>query len=355
MEMIWLGRYMDVKSPFVPKFSEIRNMKPVFFNQDLTLEESQENMEYARSLADKGYDVVNMRRRPPAVNYVNRSSFPRRILFEMTNNCNFRCRMCAQQNMKRPHMDMDWRLYCKVVDEIDSYGTEGLWLYHLGESLLHPHFRDIVKHVSTKKNLGVIWMSTNGQYFTEENIRSVMVSAIDYVNFSAHAVTESVYKKVAPEGDFKIVQGNLEKFYELKGTSLKPYKPFVHCQMIEQEPTKDEVDPFIARHYKRAEVVSVNMLEYVNFPNNKYGAQQRKRRPLTSCLRVDRNDAYIFSNGDVTICPVASNAELWLGNVNKQTLHEIWNGKERKSILDHSAKGTMSEIEFCKPCTDYDI
>lgn len=356
MELVHLGRYLDVKDPSLHSFKELRKMPPVWFTHDMRLCDDPENLAYAKQLAGQGYAVVCIRRRPPVVNFVDRTKFPRRILFEMTSKCNFLCRMCPQQSLVRPRMDMAPELYCKVIDEIDRYGIEGLWLYHLGESLLHPAFRQIVDYVGRKKNLGVIWMSTNGQYFTEENIRCVLRSNIDYVNFSAHAVTEEAYKKVAPQGDFNIVQGNLEKFYELKGDiSSGPRKPFLHCQMIEQEPTKHEVDAFIERHYKRAEIVSINMLEYVHFSNNSFGMKQRERKPLRHCTRVGRGDCFIFSNGHVTLCDFSYNGEIFLGDVNEQSLFDIWNGEKRRHILELNEEGKMADMEFCRGCTDYDI
>lgn len=355
MEFINLSRYMEVKNPKVLPFSHLRTMKPVKLSQELKIVEEKDNLEYASSLADQGIEVVPIRRQPPIEKFLSRTTFPRRILFEMTSNCNFLCRMCPQQSLKRPRMDMDGALYRKVIDEIDSFGIEGLWMYHLGESLLHPEFSENLKHISTKKNLGVIWMSTNGEFFTEDKVKLVLKSNLDYINFSAHAVTEETYETIVPPGKFKTVQANLEKFYELKGTDNLPRKPFFHCQMIEQETTKHEVDAFINKHYKRAEIVSINMLEYANLPNNKFGLHQRERKPLASCLRVSRNDCFICSNGDVTLCDAAYNGELFLGNVNRQSLHEIWNGEHRKKILDLNERGCMNEIDFCKGCTDYDI
>jgi len=353
MEFVDLSRYVDIKKLIILPFSKLRKMKPLRLTQYLELVDEPENIEYAESLAKKGIDVVSIRRRPPFSKYLDRETFPRRILFEMTSRCNFRCRMCPQQNLKRPRMDMDGKLYRKVIDEIDRHGVEGLWIYHLGEPLLHPEFKENVEHISKKKNLGIIWMSTNGMFFTESIMQQVMDSNIDYINYSAHAATEEVYRKVAPDGDFNIVQGNLERLYELK--DKPPSKPFIHCQMIEQEVTKHEVNAFIRKHYKQADIVSINMLEYVNLPNNKFGLQQRDRKPLTSCTRVSRNDCFIMSNGAVTLCDVAYNGEIHLGNINEQSLYDIWNGSERKRILELNEQGRMSEIEFCRRCTDYDI
>lgn len=336
-------------------FAELRQVRPLWMTQDLQISPEKDNLAYADELADRGLDVVPIRKRPLSATYQDRPDFPRRVIFEMTSRCNFFCRMCPQHNLKRPRVDMLGKRYRSVIDEIDKHGIEGLWLYHLGESLLHPEFEDNIRHLTTKKNLGVIWMSTNGRLFTEKYIRLVLDSKIDFINFSAHAVTEKTYDTVAPPGNFSFVQENLRTLYRLKGIGRKPKRPFLHVQMIEQETTKHEIDAFIEEHHDKAEIISVNMLEYVNLPNNAFGTEQRQRSKLKSCLRVTRNDCFICSNGEVTLCDAAYNGEISLGNVHEQSLHDIWSGKRRMEILSLNEAGRMGEVEFCRSCTDYDI
>jgi len=356
MELIDLSRYAGIKSSCaIPPFDEIRQSPPIQFTQTLDLVETKENVARVDHAIRQGWRVVRVQRIPADDRFLNRSSFPRRILFEMTSNCNYNCRMCPQVNLKRPRMHMETELYKRGLDEISLHGVEGLWLYHLGESILHPSFREILNHVSEKRSLGIVWMSTNGRYFNESIARAVMESSVDYVNYSAHGVTQEAYESVIPMGNFSVVQENLERFYRMKGQPNKRKKPFIHTQMIEQETTRHEVDPFIARHIERADLVSINMLEYVNLPGNQYGLQQRVRSPLRSCLRVQRNDCFICSNGSVTLCDAAYNGELYLGDIHSQTIHEIWNGDKRKKILGLNSSGCMNEIEFCRTCTDYDI
>lgn len=355
MEFTSLLRYRKVDNPKILPFEKLRKMEPVLMTQDLLVVDEPDNICYVNSLAEQGNAVVPIRRVPRFNQYLERTNFPRRILFEMTSRCNYFCRMCPQQNLKRPQMDMPGEFYRKVIDEIDSYGVEGLWVYHLGESLLHPEFHENITHISSKKNLGIVWMSTNGYYFNEENIRKIFDSNIDYINFSMHATTRKTYETIVSKDSFDIVQGNLDKYYELKGANDLPRKPYLHCQMIEQETTRHEVDAFIEKHYKYAEIVSINMLEHVNLPNNQYGLQQRERDSLSSCFRISQNDCFICSNGMVTPCDASYNGEVSLGNVHEESLFDIWNGEARQRVLELDRTGCMHEIEFCSKCTDYDI
>ena len=168
-------------------------------------------------------------------------------------------------------MPMPGDLYRKIINEIDYHGVEGLWIYHLGEPLLHPEFKKNVEHINTKRNLGIIWMSSNLALLNEDLAKFILSSKIDYVNLSVHAVTEPTYRTVIDKDVFTEVQKNLETLYRLKGTENLPRKPFLHVQMIEQETTRHEVDAFIAKHYQQADIVSINMLEYVNLDNNAFG------------------------------------------------------------------------------------
>lgn len=358
MEFINLGRHLPIKKPVVRSIAELRKMEPVLVDQNLDLLDTPENLDRAKALAEDGWQVVRIEKRSPESAHAERADFPRRVILELTSKCNFLCRMCPQNGLQRPRMHMDPETCFKVLDELEEQGIEGLWLYHLGESILHPQFREIMEYMSTKDNLGVVWLSTNGHAFSEKHIQTVLNSKLDFLNYSLHALTEEVYKTVAPHGDFDKVRGNLERFWEMKEQAKGnhgPKKPYLHLQMIEQETTHGQVDGFIAKYHSKAEIVSVNMLEYVNLPNNEYGRQQRERRPLTNCKRVDRGDCFIMSNGDVTLCDVAVNAEIRLGNVGQEPLYDIWNGEERTRLLRLSREGRMAENEFCAKCTDYDI
>jgi len=357
MELIDLSKYFPVAEPRLPSFQEMKRMRKVWLTHDLRLVDEGDNVEYAGSLARKGIAAAPISRKPPVSQFLTRDAFPRRVILEMTSRCNFRCTMCPQHDLERPRMDMPGALFRRTVDELDVHGIEGLWIYHLGEAILHPEFKENIAHLGSKKNIGAIWMSTNGQKFTEDIATAVLASRIDYINFSAHAITEETYRKVAPQGDYATVQGNLERLYAMKDSAGRRGKrPFVHTQMIEQEATKHEIDGFILKHYKNADITSVNMLEYSNLPNNGYGrGTTRVRRELTSCPRITRNSAFILSNGEVTPCDATYNGEITYGNVMRNTLAEIWADAERLRVAGLNAAGKMHTIDHCARCPDHDI
>lgn len=355
MEFVDLSRYRELDAARIPTFSVLRHMNPVWMTYDLEPVPDEDNLAYIDKLAEKSIAIVPIKRKPPVEKYLNRNDFPRRVLFEMTSRCNFLCRMCPQQNLRRPKIDMPGDQCRRIIDEIDNHGIESLSLFQFGEPILHREFRQNLEHIKTKKNLGVIWFSTNGALFKEEYIQCVLNSNITYINFSANAVTRETYYAVIGQDVFKKVQANLNTLYRIKKREKKPTQPFIRVQMIEQDTTKHEIDAFLAKHYQHADIVSINMLEHLEIQSNRFGLEQRIRKPLTSCVRIDRNDCFIWSNGWVGLCDAAYNGEICLGDVSKDSLYNIWNGKERKRLLALNRAGRMSEIPFCNTCKDYDI
>lgn len=338
-------------------FEELKKLPSVLVDMDCRLIPTEENRLNLQKTIETGSAVARIRK--INTNPCAESEFPKRVLFEMTSCCNVLCKMCPRNNLHRPTMHMDKESYLKMLAEINQYGVEGLWLYHLGESLMHPDFREIVGSLSSFDNLGYIWLSTNGHLMNQSNIDFILSSKIDYINFSLHAVTEEIYKTVVPHGDFKKVSAN---YYNLiKTKKRRGITPYIHLQMIEQEITKNEIEEFIRQHYKEVEIVSVNMLEYVNMPNNQFGYQQRKRKPKGHCARVRSKDCFIFSNGAVTFCDAAYDcsperfSEHYLGNIYNSSLYAIWNGEKRKKMEDLESKGLLHQVSLCAECTDYDL
>ncbi|CAA6604944.1 putative Radical SAM domain protein [Rhodospirillaceae bacterium LM-1] len=346
--------------PLEINFALLKTLPRIQVTMDLKLVQTQENLEALRELEKAGNLVVNIAKQPPTKSYEGRKDFPRRVLLEMTSECNVLCRMCPRNDFRRPVMHMEADTYCRVLREINDHGVEGLWAYHLGESMMHPDFRKIIRSMDTLDDLGYVWMSTNGHLFNQSNADFVLESRLDYINFSLHAISEAAFKYVSPQGDFKTVLANYE-YLKSKKAGRRLHRPFVHLQMIEQEGNKHETSPFIAAHYDEVEIVSVNMLEYANLPKNTFGMVQRPRKPRGHCTRVNRNDCFICSNGAVTLCDFAYNCEekhvgpLYLGNINDEPLHDIWNGERRAAILSAEREGLMNSIPLCQTCTDYDI
>jgi radical SAM protein with 4Fe4S-binding SPASM domain len=354
MEFLPMKRFRAAANTYFAKFSELRAIQPVSVTMDLELREDKENIARLDDLAAKGYALFPVRRVSADSPYAGRKDFPQRVLFEMTSICNTKCQMCPQMNLKRKLMHMDKDKYKSVIDELDKHGIDGLWLYHFGESLVHPRFKELVEYVNTKKNLGCIWLSTNG-ILLDGNMQDFLLrSSLSFLNFSLQSISNVNYRKIAPLSPSEKILANLDSLIVKKQRMLGK-KPFLRLQIIEQENTIDEIDPFLREFCEKCDLISVNMLEHTDLKFNIEGRSLRKHNERTSCKRIQRADCFINSDGSVAICDNAYNNQLDIGNIGGNTVYEIWNGSTREKILQMNKKGSIWNAQPCAECTDYDL
>jgi len=355
MEFLPMKRFRTVERPVFPKFSELRTVKPVLVTSDLQLHDDPDNRAWFDDLASHGYELFPVSRLPAPQSHAGRTDFPARVLFEMTSICNAKCQMCPQMNLQRKAVHMDRQTYESVIDELDQRGLDGLWLYHFGESLIHPHFREILDYIGTKRRLGAIWLSTNGIRANAPTLDFLLASSLTFLNFSLQSITVENYRKIAPGSPAPKILANLDDLIARKKDRLGT-TPYFRLQMIEQEHTIGEIDTFLQRYHDRCDLISVNMLEHTDLSFNKAGKNLRKHTERVVCARLKRStDCFINSDGSIAICDNAYNNQMDVGNVRNNSVYDIWNGPERKKISTMNEDGSLWSIPICSECTDYDL
>ena len=354
MEFISTNRFVDGDFPLLVPLPELPPLKPVLVDEALNPAAEAANLAHLDELAAQGHMIVPVRRVAVSGFGANRTDFPARVLFEMTSVCNTRCKMCPQMDLKRKLMHMDKDKYKSVLDELDSRGIDGLWIYHFGESFLHPNFRELLTYIGTKRNLGPVWLSTNGILCDRDTSSFLLASSLRFLNFSLQSLSEENYKAIAPASPAKKIFANLESLVALKSGRIAS-SPFLRLQIIAQERTMGEIAEFLTRYHARCDLISVNMLEHTNIAFNKGGSKVKVNKPKTRCSRIDRSDCFINSDGSVAICDNAYNNQLDIGNIWDSSVYDIWNSDNRRELLRANDQGQLWEFDVCASCTDYDL
>ncbi len=321
---------------------------------ELELARDPDNVRYLEELGARGCALFPVQRLPASVGNGHREDFPARVLFEMTSICNAKCRMCPQMNLKRKPVHMDKEKYKSVVDELDLHGIDGLWIYHFGESTVHPDFKELVTHISAKKRLGYIWLSTNGIRMDESMIDFLLGSGVSFLNFSLQSISVEGYRSIAPTSPAETILANLATLIRKKQVGARK-KPYFRLQIIEQQSTRNEIDDFLRTYYDKCDLISVNMLEHTDLEFNREGKGLRLRSERKLCKRLGRSDCFINSDGSVTICDNAYNNELDIGSIWNNNVYELWNGDRHKEVLEMNRNGSLWSVPLCSECTDYDL
>lgn len=290
---------------------------------------------------------------------------PISISIEPTTSCNLRCPECPSglRSFTRPTGMLDPALYQNVIDQLSQTLTY-LTFYFQGEPYLNPAFLNMVNYASSK---GIYTAtSTNAHYLTEESARRTVTSGLDRLIISIDGTTQSSYESYRVGGSLnKVIEGTKNIISAKK--QLKSKTPHVVFQFLVVGPNehqipevyalakKLEVDQVVLKtaqiyDYKNGSPLIPKQEQYSRYHKNTNGTWSIKNKLDDHCWKM-WHSCVITWDGKVVPCCFDKDAHFVLGNLNKNSFAEIWNGDPynqfRQSLLV-----SRSEIEMCRNCTE---
>ncbi|MBF0595258.1 MAG: SPASM domain-containing protein [Candidatus Omnitrophica bacterium] len=250
------------------------------------------------------------------------------IHLELTSLCNKDCWMCGRRKIDRdyPEIAMNYgHMEFSLVEKIAAQVPEGIVVqfHNNGDPLLYPRLGDAVRLFQGQ----IRCLDTNGKLLVDQ--AEDMIDNLD-------TLTVSVIEN-DPEADeqYAIVK----KFLALKG-NRKPLMVYRLLGQVKEPERWEALEGVIARR---------NV-------HNPLGSFQYTRKPtvpeIGMCVEI-LNHMAINRFGKVSACVRFDPQGLGvLGDVNLQSLSDIWNGEKRRQWVDLHKQGKRKEIPFCGKC-DY--
>lgn len=340
----------DVRNRLLERFAPVTPGDTVIATDSLELLRGGDLVEAALA---KGEPLVPLRR----VSAIRETSrFPKRVLLELTSKCNSFCTMCPRNILTREECHMDTQLAKETIRQLAEVGISGLWLYNIGESLLHPNFFDILGYCRKFDSLGTLWLSTNGEIMHARMREKVLAHPVDVLNYSVNAMSEEGYRHITPNLRFHRVQANLKALIARRA-ELGQRKPIIRAQMIEIPEVAHEIEEFKQEYGGKADILSINKLEVFsqNVEANTRGSEIVVNRSIPHCNRLEREDFFIFSDGSVSCCDTDFNCVLNIGNVREQSLREIYDGNRYQGLIRQYREGRLHERDLCSRCRDFNL
>jgi radical SAM protein with 4Fe4S-binding SPASM domain len=278
---------------------------------------------------------------------------------ELTNCCNLRCPECltGTGSLLRPAGYMDANLYKRIVDELRPY-LYNINLYFQGEPMLHPDFFSFIEN-----SLGLkLTISTNGHFLSKENASKLAHSGHNTLIVSLDGMDQETYSIYRRNGDFeKVKTGILEvaKAIRETGSSLK-----LEIQFLVNRYNENQIEnarQFAAEanaslRVKSMQVINSDRIEEWMPENNEFRRYKRKNdsyeirsRLKNRCLRLWLNPVITW-DGKVIPCCFDKNADHVLGDLNKSSFREIWNGEKFRDFR-YSVLNSRKETDICRNCT----
>lgn len=271
---------------------------------------------------------------------------------EITNICNFRCSMCTINYMTRKKEVMSFEKFKKYVDQL--YPSNDYLYYHfIGDPLVNPDVSRMISYVKSKGHkTGLL---TNGGLLTEEKSKEIIEAGLDALGISFEIV-ERTFNKTRRGGNFQQVKMNILNFLNIK-KKIRSGKPKVEIHSITFPNCEKEVKQATKFWQGKVDVVHNRLLhswagdipQIVEFFQNS-GMLSNSKNGMRIC-RFPWLTMIILVDGRVIPCCVDYDAKYVVGDLNKESLKEIWNGKKMVALRKALLEGRKEEIELCSKCT----
>lgn len=282
-------------------------------------------------------------------------NFPSVILLDTTSYCNLRCTMCGHKEMTRKKGNMKWELFIKLIDEIaDENKHVRVWMVFFGEALLLKNKRpydiyDMIRYAKSKGLTDVV-LNSNSNLMDIEASENLIDSGLDAIYIGIDAFDPVTYSKIRVGGNYDTVVNNAIGLIKLK-ERMGVKHPDVYIQFVEMEKNKRQVNDFVnfwksqgAKVKVRPKVSWAGIVEAQNLTFS-----QQERWPCYWAMR----SMSITDQGRVVTCAVDVDAKFVVGDVNNQSIKEVWNGPLKNFRRKH-LKRRYNELPWpCRDCKDW--
>lgn len=281
--------------------------------------------------------------------------FPQQCVVELTAGCDQQCIYCGRNVMERPRKTMGLDLFKKIADEVAQENPYcEIWPTFMGEALLLGD--KVFEAIRYARAAGCqkLTLNSNGNRLTDENIDGILTCGLDRFILSCDGHSKETYEKVRRGGRFERLYGGANRLveeYHRRGLT----RPMLEMQFSIFDENQHEAEEFKRYWLSRGAVVKTRPKLFwsgsVEGGDHRVTTHAADREP---CL-WSFDTVGIHWNGSVVMCAVDCEGKYVAGNVQFQSLKEIWNGP-LKFMRHLQAQQRYSELpEICRKCTDWKV
>jgi radical SAM protein with 4Fe4S-binding SPASM domain len=268
----------------------------------------------------------------------NINSKPAFLRVEVSRMCNVNCLYCYE---KKENLFYPYDLFERLIDNLKDY-IFLVSLYEIGEPLENERIIDYILYAKNCK-IGTI-ISTNLSIKKNDTFwEKLVISGLDRIVIAIDGITPEIYNKYRRHGNLELIFANLNKILYYK--RLHASKILVEWQMIDFSWNKCEQEK--AKEYA------------LNIGCNEFRVIQEVTKIRRNYKNTDfirrRNCIHTYFAFNVTAyntvrpCTKIYNEPMTIGDLNNESLNDVWNGSEIRKIR---SKNKIQNRVGCKTCPE---
>jgi radical SAM protein with 4Fe4S-binding SPASM domain len=292
--------------------------------------------------------------------------------------CNYKCSFCFQAdlkgmkavNLKRGFMPMD--VFQKICNDLQEFPDKikKIKIGNHGEPTLHPEVVNAVHYARVHGNADIVEMFTNGSKLEAELNKGLVEAGLQRINISLEGLSDERYYQVAGvRQDFRQIVDGVRDLYARKSALNSDLKIYVkiadHAHALKNDSkevfilTEDERRFFFETFSNHCDEIFVEkvvpqwsetQLEKQNSVEDTGMYGQKISQWKEACPFIYM---YMHFNCDGTVSPCTLDwpRKVIVGNVNEQSVMDIWTGNALRELQLAMLNKKRRCIDFCKGCS----
>jgi len=268
----------------------------------------------------------------------------KQIIVETTNVCDAHCVICPREKFTQKLQAMDMGLFKKIIDDASQYDLESIDTCGFGECFLDKHLFERFAYVREKLPKAKVFISTTAFHMTPDTWDDV-IKYIDILKLSIYGATEETYEAFH-RGKVKYWQSMKNIMGFLEYVKIKPVKPYTIGLFVTTDLNRHEKDRWIVKWQPELDEI------FVWEPHNWIDGRSYRTVDIsrqTSCGRPDNGPLYIHADGTVSPCCWDIHKRIPLGNMNTQTIEEVYKGEPYNKLRKAHRECDFSNY-MCREC-----
>ena len=251
------------------------------------------------------------------------------IFIDPSSACNFKCKFCMNQKIKRPAI-MRLDFFKKLIDDLNEFDDpiKTIRLYGFGEPLLNTWFCDMVKYAKSSAKVLKVDTTSNASQLVPHLNNEIINSGLDRINISIEAMSTEKYRVFTRNNDvsFDAIVGNISNLFKNK----KQLTIFV--KIAGDYLTEEEKELFIKTFTPISDGCAIehtmNCWKDFNVSgvNKEIGVYGQPREQVMVCPYVFYS-FMIHADGIASSCFLDWNKKLVIGDAKNESLKDLWNGR----------------------------
>jgi radical SAM protein with 4Fe4S-binding SPASM domain len=249
---------------------------------------------------------------------------------------------------------MEWPLFTKIIDEIAEVDKHvRVWMVFFGEALLlkrrKPSIFDMIAYAK-QKGLTDVVLNSNANLLDKRAARGLIEAGLDAIYIGLDAFHPETYAKIRVGGNYEKTVDNVQGLIRLK-KDMKAVKPEVFVQFVEMDINTAEKEEFVKYWTQQGATVKirpkVGWAGLIEAPNLVLDNQDRW--PCYWAMQT----MSITDTGKVVTCAVDLDARYIAGDINQQTIREVWKGALGDMRQLHALSRFDELPSNCRNCRDW--